>query len=271
MITFITTGRDDDYGVGFLDRLHLSLNTNLQNIDKIGIEYEYLIVEWNPFRNYLSSHENFKPLFDKYNLVDIIVKDSVVKTEKLKPNIFYEYFAKNVGIRNSKNDVLVILNSDIIIPIETLKNLVDIVQNKFNSNYFYRVMNRIHVDDKLHEIRREVIHHPQNPDGIIAGYCAGDLMMINKQTLIEYGQGYDETNQHHRTITQTGMDGEILWNLHFKGKRVHIINKDYYHINHTHPNPRDMHYNMKGYENKPDWGFINYNKKIISDKLIEIG
>ena len=39
----------------------------------------------------------------------------------------------------------------------------------------------------------------------------------------------------------------------------------YYHIYHGHPIPRDNKYAKVKYDNKPDWGFVKYNKERIND------
>ena len=44
MISIITTGRDDNYGVGFLDRFYTSIIKNSQLLDELEIEYENLVV-----------------------------------------------------------------------------------------------------------------------------------------------------------------------------------------------------------------------------------
>ena len=92
MITIITTGRDDDYGVGFLDRLRASIKNNIELLHESGIDYEYIICEWNPPKEPLIYHEKFKELFEKFNLKEVIVSNSVVEKEGLNQNIFYEYF-----------------------------------------------------------------------------------------------------------------------------------------------------------------------------------
>lgn len=270
MISIITTGRDDDYGEGFLDRLHKSVEANSKYLKSKNIPYEYLICEWNPIRDYLCNNSKFKGLFEDYNLKSVAVLNSVAQKENLNQEIFYEYFAKNAGIRNSKYDTLLLLNSDIIIPEKSFDEILHIVNKGLDKNKFYRLEYRNQVDNDLNLIKRETIYYPENPDAVICGYCSGDFLLINKNTLVDHGEGYDETNAQHRTISQTAMDGEILWNLHNKGICIELISHPYLHINHGRTHQRDGFYNMNGYKNKPNWGFIDYKKEIISDRLIII-
>ncbi|HLG90825.1 MAG TPA: hypothetical protein VI336_01545 [Candidatus Saccharimonadales bacterium] len=271
MISFITVGRDDDYGSGFLSRLHISISKNIEMIENFDMPYEYLVVEWCPVGNYLIYNEEFKDLFNNKSLMDIIVKPSVSLEENLNPKIFYEYFAKNVGIRMSKYDVLVLLNSDVILPEETMKLIIDLVKNNFDQEHYYKLLYRVQVDDDLKTIKRECLHRPKSPDAVIGGFYAGDFLLVDKNALIKYGQGYDETNPGHRTIGQTAMDGEMLWNLYSGGITLQLLDADYLHINHGRSSSRGGLYNMSGYVNKPNWGFVDYPKKILSEKLIEIG
>ncbi|HEY4506722.1 MAG TPA: hypothetical protein VJH71_00970 [Candidatus Paceibacterota bacterium] len=270
MISFITIGRDDDYGGNFLNSLHTSISKNIEAIEKFDIPYEYLVVEWCPIRDYLVYNDKFKDLFNSKNLVDIIIKPDVSVKENLNPKTFYEYFAKNVGIRISKYDVLIILNADIVLPEEAIKVIVDLVKNNFDKKHYYKLLYRVQADDDLKIIKSESVHRPKSPDAVIAGYFAGDFLLIDKHTAINYGGGYDETNPGHRTISQTGMDGEMLWNLYKKGITLQFLDANYLHIEHKRPAHDDV-YNQDGYTNKPNWGFIDYPKKIISEKLIEIG
>lgn len=271
MISFITVGRDDDYGNNFLNRLYLSISKNIEMIEKFDIPYEYLLVEWCPFKNYLTYNERFKDLFNDKNLVDIIIKPNISLKENLDPKIFYEYFAKNLGIRMSKYDVLLILNSDIILPEKTMEIIVDLVKNNFDKKHYYKPLNRVRVDHDLNIIKRESVHRPRSADAVIAGYFAGDIVIVDRNTITKYGGGYDETNPRHRTIAQTGMDGELLWNLHREGITLQFLDADYWHIEHDRPVSHDRTYNVSGYVNKPNWGFVDYPKEVLSEKLFEIG
>src|SRR3989344_3476282 len=272
MVSFITVGRDDDYGDNFLHRLHISISKNIEMIEKFDMPYEYLVVEWCPVKSYLIKSGKIKDLFNNKNIIDIVVKPNVSVNENLNPNKFYEYFAKNVGIRMSKYDVLVILNADIVLPEKTMKIVVELVRDNFNKSHYYRPLDRVQVDDNLNIIKSERVHRPKSPDAVICGYYAGDLLIVGRDAVITYGEGYDEVNLKHRTVSQSKMDGEILWNLHRRGITLQFLDAEYWHINHGRPNVHDdSAYNVNGYVNKPNWGFIDYPKKALSEQLIEIG
>jgi len=270
MISIITTGRDDNYGQDFIARLKKSLQSNIEYLEKNNIEYEYIAVEWNPIKNYLSDNSDLRELFNNKNLKNVIVSNSVSKKENLSETIHFEYFAKNVGVRDSKFENILLLNSDIVLPDSTFDKIIELCNTGLSTNKFYRARFREQVNMDMSRILIEDCHYPDNPDAIICGYCSGDFLLMKKYIFCNVAKGYDETNQSHRTISQTGMDGEILWNLHNKGVSLEFIDDVYSHINHGKPNPYDGAYNVNGYDNKDDWGFIKYHKRYISENIIII-
>lgn len=271
MISLITTGRDDDYGGGFLNRLYTSISKNIENLEAFEIPFEYIVVEWNPERDYLTFNKMFENLFTEKNIKDIVVKKEAVAKEGLNLKKYYEYRSKNVGVRNSRYDNLIILNADIVITNKTMGIIKNLVVNGLDVMKYYRFRYRTIVDDELNIIRKDDTYAPQSPDAAICGFFSGDLMLLSKETFIQYGEGYDEVSSNHMYGGESGMDGEILWNMYNKGVRVEMFDEEYYHINHHYNNSTNKggQYNMSGYKNKSDWGLINYDKKI-NGNIIEI-
>jgi len=270
MISIITTGRDDDFGVGFLNRLKSSMEHNIRMLEKFNIDYEYIVAEWNPIRNYISENESFKELFKNDKIKNIIASPSVSEKEGLSTKVFFEYFAKNLGVRYATFENILLINSDIIISENCFEKIIELCNAGLNKGKFYRARHRGQYDNNFNVIKVEDCHYPNNPDSIICGYCSGDFLFLHKDVFVDIAKGYDETNQAHRISFQSGMDGEILWNLHNKNVNLEFIDEVYYHINHGHPNSVDNVYNMNGYENKDNWGFIDYQKTKIKDNIILI-
>lgn len=283
MISFIVAARNDNYGsknnsTTFLERFHKALSVNLENINSFNIPYEYLIVEWSPVKEYLILEKTFKKLFDNNkNVKDIIVTPSVSINDGLNPTRFYEFFAKNVGIRQAKFDNVIILNSDIVIPYYAMSYFVKLVIDGYNKLDYFRPLIRSSVSMNLQYIERYKIDCPNEPRLKACGSYPGDLFLANKETLIEKAQGFDETSIIHRSYNrvQRGMDSEIMWNLHLNGCSLQYFDCDYFHIEHEH-GTNDIfdtdiwEFNRDGYENRENWGYINYNKTEVSDQLIII-
>ena len=270
MLTIITTGRDDDYGVGFLQRLKTSIEKNIEILEKFNIEYEYIIAEWNPVKNYISENENFVELFKNQKIKNIIALPSVSEKEGLSTTVFFEYFAKNLGVRHAKYDNILIINSDIILGEECFKKSIDLCLSGLEKNKFYRARYRGEYDDNLNLLTINDCHKPDAYDAVVCGYYSGDFLLLHKSVFVDIAKGYDETNEKHRTTYQTHMDGEILWNLHNKNVNLEFINENYYHINHGRPNTLDGIYNMSGYGNKDNWGFIDYTQTKIKNNVTTI-
>jgi hypothetical protein len=270
MISLITTGRDDDFGVGFLARLKSSIEHNISMLENFNVEYEYIISEWNPIRNYISENKNFKEIFKNEKVKNVIASQSVSEKEGLNTTIFFEYFAKNIGVRQAKYDNILLINSDIIISEKCFEKIINYCVDGLSKERFYRARHRGQYDDNFNILTIEDCHYPNNPDAIICGYCSGDFLFLHKDVFVNIAKGYDETNPSHRISFQSGMDGEILWNLHKKNVHLEFIDEIYYHINHGHPNQVDNVYNTIGYDNKDNWGFIDYTHTKIKNNVIVI-
>ena len=267
MLSIITTGRDDNYGENFLDRLYISVNKNIELFHQLNINYEYIIVEWNPINNSLHQNEKFKSIFANTKHKNIIVTQSVSENENLSPTTFYEYFAKNVGVRNALYENILLINSDIIISPECAEDIKNLCLNGLNKNKFYRARYREQLNLDLTHITIEDCHKPQYPDHIICGYYSGDFLLIHKDIF----PGYDETNLEHRdNRNHSSMDGEILWKLHKENINLEFINSKYSHINHGKNVLVNGHYNQNGYKNKLNWGFTQYKKEYINENIIII-
>ena len=273
MISFVTTGRSDDYGgEDYIKRFKNTTQKNLEVISKLGFDYEYIIVEWNPYKNYLCDDPHFSSLFLDYpKLVDIIIPESVVIKESLSIDIYYEYFAKNAGVRYSKFEYLILLNSDIIIPESCMIKILDLINN-FKEKYYYRPRYSHQVGKDLSFIRESDLTEPDRPHSYISGHSGGDFLLARTSDIINYAQGYDETNLGHRKpAKQHHMDTEIMYNMHFSGCQLEYLDDIYLHIAHGHGNTEfDQTMNFNGYENKPNWGFTDYEKSFERSNLIII-
>ena len=56
-LSIVFGGRDDNYGETFIERLEKALDYNIHLLDKSGLDYEIIVVDYNPIdQKYL--HEN---------------------------------------------------------------------------------------------------------------------------------------------------------------------------------------------------------------------
>lgn len=276
-LTVIVTGRDDDYADDFLFRLEKSITSNIRMFKANNINFEYIVVDWFPLsaERHLYKCKLFEKIKDS-TISHYIVDNSIAAPENLNKDIFYEYFAKNIGIKNSTGDYILLLNSDIIVPMELCKHIKHIMDNNLKGNFYRPIFrhNMRFIDDNTISVIEELpLICTANTDNIVLGAYSGDWLMVEKSVILDAG-GYDETCQDHRNynLWQTGMDAEILWNLHHRGTTLKELDTHYYHIKHgnsvghiaTGRRQLDGLYREGvNYTNKPDWGFVNYPKKKI--------
>jgi hypothetical protein len=275
-LSIVLGGRDDNYGENFIPRLKQSLENNLSKLDKSGLDYEMIVVDFNPFNNqYLYKNNLLEEVLSHPKIKNIIVDNSVVLAENLGPTTYYEYFAKNVGCKNSSGELIFITNSDILITDCLIDEIVKEVKNKDKNDYFYRVRYRGEISlgvipDESNE-PVEDLHHPEFPDACICGLYSGDSSMFSRDVLFNVATAYNEGEMRHRThVHQSAMDGEILWNVYRKGKKLRFLEAHYYHIFHGPRPQRDNFYHQGTYENTEDWGFVKYPKEKIKENIVLI-
>lgn len=278
-LSVILSARDTEYGGPFVERMYKALSENMRVLSKVLLpeDYEIIIVDYNPLGGrYLTKNNLLKPILSSKNIKNIIVDNSVILNEKLTPTTFYEYFAKNAGIRASSGEFLFITNADIVFSPE----LVEEVKNEFDSPdkdlVFYRCRYRVLTDINSgftpHGKRIMDLKSPESFDACVCGLYSGDASMFSRNVMFNVAKGYNEELPQHRTeLCQTSMDGEILWNCYHNGLRLKFLNKPYFHIEHsTGHSGRDNYYHLEKYENKPDWGYINYRQEKIAENITKI-
>ena len=106
-LSIILGGRDDNYGENFIERLNQAVTTNLKKLDRSKLNYEMIVVDFNPLdESYLYKNKILEESLSHPKVKNIIVDNSVVLAENLSPKTYYEYFAKNVGSKNSLGELI---------------------------------------------------------------------------------------------------------------------------------------------------------------------
>lgn len=140
-MSIIVTGRNDDYGKAFLNRVGNFIGFLCPRIKNSNIEIVF--VDWNgqPDKTdfFTAAVNNNK--IDVNGCVTRIIKvppeyhDEIAFQKKSK-NSFFEYYAKTVGIRRARGRWILVTNPDIIFE----KSLLDFILNEANlqNDTFYQ-------------------------------------------------------------------------------------------------------------------------------------
>ena len=139
-LSIVFGGRDDNYGETFIERLEKALEHNIRLLDESGLDYEIIAVDYNPIdQKYLHDNESLKSYLCHKRIKNVIVDNTVVLEESLCSTTYYEYFAKNAGIRVSMGDFIFVTNSDILLTKNLIEEIKKELQNESKDDYFYRV------------------------------------------------------------------------------------------------------------------------------------
>lgn len=254
-----------------IQRIKFTLNHNINLLNKyFKNDYEIIFVDWSPIsENYLTNNSELCNLLKNERIKNIIVGDEIVKDRGLNPKGFYEYFGKNVGIRQSQGKHILISNPDDVITDELMRN-IHIKLTSGIKNEYYRCYSRLDVDHEL-KIIAEGLSFPKNGnilDEVIGTPASGDFVLTTKEILVNmtgYCEEYSNGNQ-------SMLDGKILINLYKKGVVPCQIEGSILHLDHKKHDragkPND--WTEKYINEKNIWGFNNYNIKNTNGNIYEL-
>ncbi len=264
-ISLIVAGRNDNYGGDFSIRLQTVLDWNMSHMPNAELVY----IEWNQVKDRPSDCEWISKRYP--NSFCYIVPNSIHKTINDNPKMpMLEYFAKNLGIRKSKNDWLMMLNADVFVGQDTLENIHRLNKDTVYGTHYVSIkwdgkpLEKYHQEDK-----NIIITQFAAPENLSA--TVGNFILTHKKNWLEAG-GYDVQLNNVRA----GVDSNGLSQLLHLGLKPIVIGH-HYHLDHPESiihGPNESH-GMHSFENIPyknpdDWGFINYPLLQISERIWEL-
>lgn len=270
-VSFILTGRDDNYTGNFIERFEVALKSNLEILKNSNLNYEIIIVDFNPDDDkLLVNNPTLGELLKHDNIKNIIVDRSVVVDDGLCENGFYEYFGKNIAAIKSNGKLLFMTNADIYIS-DDIAQYLKTCSAMDKDECFYRLRYRQDVNLDKTNVSLIDLCSSDDEDSIICGGYSGDATIFSRKVFIEIATGYNENDPNHRTSKgQASMDGEILWNLTKRGISKSVVDLVYYHVTHQRQDKENHSYCKDIYTNRNFWGYEKYPIKIINKNTIKI-
>lgn len=179
-LSFVVTGRNDNYDGNFDDRLAIALKRNIKSLP----DAEFIFVEWNPFLDRPLTSERLKRFFGdrvRYFVVHPKYHETYCTIDG-----FLEYPAKNVGIRHAEGDFIGCINSDIIF----CPDIVDCLKSTLKNNTLYRAA-RIDIKPDYLNVTFPLQKKYVLGENYGATNAAGDFLLMHRDLWFE-STGYCE-------------------------------------------------------------------------------
>ena len=229
-LTHIIPGRNDNYAGFFDDRLILTMKYNFHLYKRLGIDCEFIFVEWAPDPTKPLLSEKLDVVFSDENFKSYVVDEETQNSIRQKRTwmTFLEFFAKNVGIRRASNDYILCSNADIFIGDSVMENFKD----NLAENIIYRAerhdvdMEKIQSLDEESFVKSILRTHrfPEHDKIFVDG--SGDFTLAHRN-LWNKLTGYDENQR----FVKVHKDSRLLFSAEMM--KAEFLNLgSVYHLDH---------------------------------------
>ena len=247
-LSVVLAASNADYEGDFLGRLQKMIDNTVGLFNKYRISSEVIIVEWNPpkdkprLKGILKWPESIIPIH-----IITVPEEFHNRVHNPAKWTFFEYAAKNVGIRRAKGKFILATNADILLSEEMVRR---ISYHQFRDHGEFCRADRYDLDasGKVYQVNRfngtflpeqpkeERISHPHYNAG-------GDFMLMAKSDW-EKIKGYKEGTGYDNTL-----DGRLIAAATHSRLHQWILPEPIYHQFHT----RNIRNRPEGYYDPRGW------------------
>ena len=251
-ISIISSGRNDNYGGNFKERVLKTARRNTQEAKDRGINVEWIFVEWNPVSNDYLSYELVRFGYTCY-VVSPEIHAKKVHYSVADRMTFCQFLAINVGIRKANGDVILCTHPDDIIGLDVWNFLK---QRKIDENVLYRAR-RYDIDAKWFDRKFEEMDAHRGLDhGNGPTNAAGDFLMFAASRK----RGFDEATA---CFSDIHTDGRFVrdWMAELTGGKIDLDKRYYQFIGTVYKHDHPMIYRRTAHIKKHHRGIRKWESK----------
>lgn len=263
-LTFVFTGRNDDFGGDFNGRFFRALRFNHERLSEAGVPHDLVFVEWRPLtdRPYLATvlwreFAGSGATHIHSYVVDPAYHDALTLNPRLQ---FQEFIAKNVGIRRARGQFVLTTNTDIYLS----RGVIDrLAARALDNGVLYRAARhdlKGNIDpsfidwDVLEDERNCEVKNRIKPP--LYTNASGDFLLLDRGTYHRL-RGFNEV---YRTA-KIHMDGNFCIKAYVSGAPLVDVGSPVYHVGRG-----TLHAHRGAYRTRPGdapWGDIRWNSEVV--------
>jgi len=235
-ISIVVTARHDNYGGSYEERILKPLEFNCARLAEHRVDFELILVEWDPIPG--------RPLLSEIvgrhfpQLASGVIRRIVVAPEyqaALTQNPkagYFEYIAKNVGIRRAAAPLVLVTNVDVLLGRQVVQTIAAGRLALATIHRAARVDIKLGIDQT--GLTWEALEDPANHDRrptlqppLFSG-AAGDFLLAGRETF-HLLRGFNEVYR----AARSGIDLNFLVKAYGAGVPIADLGGPVYHINHV--------------------------------------
>jgi hypothetical protein len=234
-LSIVVSARHDNYGGPYVERIVRPLEFNCSRLVEAGVSFEVILVEWDPvpgvplLSDLLPSHlPEFATLMRRFVVAP---EYQAALTQNPKAG-YFEYLAKNVGIRRAAAPFVLVTNVDVLLG----REVVDILAHGRLATGTIQRAARVDIklgidpaaltwdvlEDPANQDRRPILRPPLFSGG------AGDFLLADRETFHRL-RGFNEVYR----AARSGIDLNFLVKAYGAGIPIVDLGGAVYHINHV--------------------------------------